>query len=131
MQSATTNAEIEVAFAALVKSGADVLLVQNDPFFDSRRSLIVALASRHRLPGIFHIREFAAEGGLMSYGASLSEAYRQVGVYAGKILRGAKSDNLPVLRPTKFEMIINASTAKTLGIAIPQSILIAADELIE
>jgi putative ABC transport system substrate-binding protein len=130
-QSATTDAEIEAAFAALVKAGADGLVVQNDPFFDSRRSLIVALSSRHRLPGIFHIREFPAEGGLMSYGASLSETYRQVGVYAGKILRGAKSDNLPVLRPTKFEMVINVNTAKTLGLAVPQSILIAADELIE
>ncbi len=77
VQSATTDAEIEAAFAALVKSGADVLVVQNDPFFDSRRSLIVALSSRHRLPGIFHIREFPAEGGLMSYGASLSDTYRQ------------------------------------------------------
>lgn len=131
VQSATTDAEIEAAFAALVKSGADVLVVQNDPFFDSRRSLIVALSSRHRLPGIFHIREFPAEGGLMSYGASLSDTYRQVGVYAGKILRGAKSDNLPVLQPTKFEMVINLRTAKTLGLAVPQSILIAADELIE
>jgi putative tryptophan/tyrosine transport system substrate-binding protein len=130
-QSATTDAEIEAAFAALVKAGADGLVVQNDPFFDSRRSLIVALSSRHRLPGIFHIREFPAEGGLMSYGASLSETYRQVGVYAGKILRGAKSDNLPILRPTKFEMVINLRTAKTLGLAVPQSILIAADELIE
>jgi putative ABC transport system substrate-binding protein len=130
-QSATTDAEIEAAFAAVVKAGADGLVVQNDPFFDSRRSLIVTLSSRHRLPGIFHIREFPAEGGLMSYGASLSETYRQVGVYAGKILRGAKSDNLPVLRPTKFEMVINVNTAKTLGLAVPQSILIAADELIE
>lgn len=130
-QSATTDSEIEAAFAALVKAGADGLVVQNDPFFDSRRSLIVALSSRHRLPGIFHIREFPAEGGLMSYGASLSETYRQVGVYAGKILRGAKSDNLPVLRPTKFEMAVNVNTAKTLGLAVPQSILIAADELIE
>jgi putative ABC transport system substrate-binding protein len=131
VQLATTDAEIEAAFAALVKSGADVLVVQNDPFFDSRRSLIVALSFRHRLPGIFHIREFPAEGGLMSYGASLSDTYRQVGVYAGKILRGAKSDNLPVLRPTKFEMVVNLRTAKTLGLVVPQSILIAADELIE
>ena len=131
VQLVTTDAEIEAAFAALVKSGADVLVVQNDPFFDSRRSLIVALSSRHRLPGIFHIREFPAEGGLMSYGASLSDTYRQVGVYAGKILRGAKSDNLPVLRPTKFEMVVNLRTAKTLGLAVPHSILVAADELIE
>jgi len=131
VQSAATDAEIEAAFAALAQAGADSFIVQNDPFFDSRRSLIVALSSRHRLPGIFHIREFPADGGLMSYGASLSDTYRQVGVYAGKILRGAKSDDLPVLRPTKFEMVINMRTAKTLGLAVPQSLLIAADELIE
>ena len=130
-QAATTDAEIEAGFAALVKAGVTALVVQNDPFFDSRRSQIVALSSRHRLPGIFHIREFPADGGLMSYGASLSDTYRQVGVYAGKILRGAKPDDLPVLRPTRFEMVINMQTAKTLGLAVPQSILVASDELIE
>ena len=83
------------------------------------------------MPGIFHIREFPAAGGLMSYGASLSDTYRQVGVYAGKILRGAKPDDLPVLRPTRFEMVVNMQTAKTLGLAVPQSILVASDELIE
>ena len=130
-QAAATDAEIEAGFAALVKAGATALVVQNDPFFDSRRSQIVALSSRHRMPGIFHIREFPADGGLMSYGASLSDTYRQVGVYAGKILRGAKPDDLPVLRPTRFEMVINMQTAKTLGLAVPQSILVASDELIE
>jgi ABC-type uncharacterized transport system substrate-binding protein len=98
------------------------LVVQNDPLFDSRRSQIVALSSRHRLPGFFHIREFPADGGLMGYGASLADTYRQVGVYAGKILRGAKPEDLPVLRPTKFELVINMQTAKTLGLAVPQSI---------
>jgi putative ABC transport system substrate-binding protein len=83
------------------------------------------------MPGIFHIREFPAGGGLMSYGASLSDTYRQVGVYAGKVLRGAKPDDLPVLRPTRFEMVINLKAAKTLGISVPQHILIASDELIE
>lgn len=131
VQNAGTDAEIEAGFAALVKAGVTALVVQNDPFFDSRRSQIVALSSRHRLPGIFHIREFPADGGLMSYGASLSDTYRQVGVYAGKILRGAKADDLPVLRPTKFELVINMQTAKALGIAVPQPMLIAADELIE
>ncbi|MBI5319047.1 ABC transporter substrate-binding protein [Bradyrhizobium sp.] len=130
-QSAATDAEIEAAFAALVAAGVGGLMVQNDPFFDSRRSLILRLSSRHRLPGIFHIREYPADGGLMSYGASLSDTYRQLGVYAGKILRGARSDDLPVLRPTKFELVINVQTAKALGLAVPQSILIAADELIE
>jgi ABC-type uncharacterized transport system substrate-binding protein len=131
VQQATTDAEIEAAFAELVKAGVDGLIVQNDPFFDSRRDQILALSSRNRLPGIFHIREFPADGGLMSYGASLSDTYRQVGVYAGKILRGAKPDDLPVLRPTKFELVINTKTAKALGLAVPQSILIEADELIE
>jgi putative ABC transport system substrate-binding protein len=131
VQSATTDAEIDAGFAALVKAGVTALVVQNDPFFDSRRSQIIALSSRHRLPGIFHIREFPADGGLMSYGASLSDTYRQVGVYAGKILRGAKPDDLPVLRPTKFELVINMQTAKKLGLTVPQPLLIAADELIE
>lgn len=130
-QSAATDAEIEAAFAALASAGVGGLVVQNDPFFDSRRRLILALSSRHRLPGIFHIREYPADGGLMSYGASLSDTYRQVGVYAGKILRGAKPDDLPVLRPTKFELVINVRTAKTLGLAVPQPMLIASDELIE
>jgi len=106
-------------------------VVQNDPFFDSQRNQIAALSSAHRMPGIFHIREFPAAGGLMSYGASLSDTYRQVGVYAGKILRGDKPDDLPVLRPTRFEMVVNMQTAKTLGLAVPQSILVASDELIE
>lgn len=131
VQEASTDAEIEAGFAALVKAGVTALVVQNDPFFDSRRSQIVALSSRHRLPGIFHIREFPADGGLMSYSASLADTYRQVGVYAGKILRGAKPDDLPVLRPTKFELVINMQTAKALGLAVPQPILIEADELIE
>jgi len=131
VQSATTDAEIDAAFAALIKAGIAALVVQNDPFFDSRRSQIIALSSRDQLPGMFHIRDFPSEGGLMSYGASLAETYRQVGVYAGKILRGAKSDDLPVLRPTKFELVINMRTAKALGLTVPRSILIEADELIE
>jgi putative tryptophan/tyrosine transport system substrate-binding protein len=130
-QAGTTDAEIEAAFAAMIEAGASALVVQNDPFFDSRRSQIVALSSRYKLPGIFHIREFPADGGLMSYGASLSDTYRQLGVYAGKILRGARPNDLPVLRPIKFEMVINMKTAKTLGLAVPQSILVASDELIE
>ena len=130
-QEAATDAEIEAAFAALARAGAGAMVVQNDPFYDSRRSLIVALASRYQLPGIFHIREYPAEGGLMSYGASLADTYRQLGVYAGKILRGAKPDDLPVLRPTKFELVVNMRVAKTLGLVVPQSILITSDELIE
>jgi len=131
VQEAGTDAEIEAAFAALAKARVGGLVVQNDPFFDSRRSQILALSARNRLPGIFHIREFPADGGLMSYGASLSDTYRQVGVYAGKILRGANPDDLPVLRPTKFELVINTRTAKALGLTVSQQMLIAADELIE
>src|SRR5665213_80888 len=130
-QEAATEAEIESSFAAFVKAGVTGLIVQNDPFFDSRRSLIVALSSSNRLPGIFHIREYPADGGLMSYGASLSDTYRRLGVYAGKVLRGAKPDDLPVLRPTTFELVINARTAKTLGLAVPQSMQVEADEFIE
>jgi putative tryptophan/tyrosine transport system substrate-binding protein len=131
VQEATTDAEIEVAVAALVRSGIAGLIVQNDPFFDSRRGEILALSSRDRLPGIFHIREYPADGGLLSYGASLSDTYRQLGVYVGKILRGAKPDDLPVLRPTRFELVINSKTAKALELTVPQSILIAADEMID
>jgi putative tryptophan/tyrosine transport system substrate-binding protein len=131
VQEATTDAGIEAAFAAFAKAGVTGLMVQNDPFFDSRRSHIAALSASNRLPGIFHIREYPADGGLMSYGASLSDTYRQLGVYAGKVLRGTKPDDLPVLRPTKFELVINMKAAKTLGLTVPQSILVAADELIE
>jgi putative ABC transport system substrate-binding protein len=131
VQSASTDAEIDAAFAALIKAGVSALVVQNDPFFDSRRSQLIALSSRHQLPGMFHIREFPADGGLMSYGASLVDTYRQAGVYAGKILRGARSEDLPVLRPTKFELIVNMRTAKALGLTVSQSILIEADEIIE
>ncbi|WP_439400380.1 ABC transporter substrate-binding protein (plasmid) [Bradyrhizobium sp. PMVTL-01] len=131
VQQASTDAEIDSSFAELVKAGISGLIVQNDPFFDSRREKILGLSARDRLPGIFHIREFPAGGGLMSYGASLSDTYRQLGVYAGKILKGAKPDELPVWRPTKFELVINTKTAKTLGLAVPPSVLIEADELIE
>jgi putative tryptophan/tyrosine transport system substrate-binding protein len=131
IKEATTDTEIDAAIAGLVEAGVTALVVQNDPFFDSRRDKILALSERYRLPGIFHIREYPADGGLMSYGASLSDTYRQLGAYAGKMLRGAKPDDLPVLRPTKFELVINNKTAKTLGLVVPQSILVAADELIE
>ena len=131
VKEATTNAEIDAALAGLDEAGVTALVVQNDPFFDSRRDKILALSDRYRLPGIFHIREFPADGGLMSYGASLSDTYRQLGAYAGKILRGAKPDDLPVQRPTKFELVINTKTAKTLGLVVSQSILVTADELIE
>lgn len=128
---ASNDAGIRQAFAALSKAGVSGLVVQNDPFFDSRRGAILELSTIGRLPGIFHIREFPADGGLMSYGASLSDTYRQIGVYAGKILLGASPNDLPVLRPTKFELVINTRTARSLSIQVPQSLLIAADELID
>lgn len=131
MQEAATDAEIDAGFAALTKAGVSGLVVQNDPFFDSRRSQIIALSTRNRMPVIAHIREYPADSALMSYGASLADTYRQVGVYAGKVLRGAQPDDLPVLRPTKFELVVNLQTAKALGLAVPQSILVASDELIE
>lgn len=131
VQDAATDPEIETGFDALVKADVSALVVQNDPFFDSRRNRIIALSSRHRMPVIAHIREYPADGALMSYGASLSDTYRQVGVYAGKVLRGAQPDDLPVLRPTKFELVVNIQVAKALGLSVPQSILVASDELIE
>ncbi|MBR0695505.1 ABC transporter substrate-binding protein [Bradyrhizobium lablabi] len=131
VQNAATDAEITASFAALVKSGVGALVVQNDPFFDSRRNQIIDLSSRNRMPVIAHIREYPADGALMSYGASLSDTYRQVGIYAGKVLRGAQPDDLPVLRPTRFELVVNIRAAKALGLSVPQSILVASDELIE
>jgi putative tryptophan/tyrosine transport system substrate-binding protein len=128
---ADTVPDIDAAFASLVQRGIGALIIANDPLFTARRDQIVALAARHTLPAMYFSREFTAAGGLLSYGASLIDAHRQGGIYTGKILKGAKPADLPVWQPTKFELVINLKTAKTLGLDVPDKLLALADEVIE
>jgi putative ABC transport system substrate-binding protein len=128
---ASTDHEIDPAFATFVEQRVGALLVASDPFFASRRDQLVALAARHAIPSIYQWREFAEAGGLMSYGTGLAEVYHLVGVYTGKILNGGKPSNLPVQQAVKVELVINLKTAKTLGLTFPLSLLGRADEVIE
>ena len=128
---ARTNREIDDSFASLVQQRADALLIGPDVFFTNRRVQLATLAVRHGMPAIYAFREFAEAGGLMSYGTSNTDRDRQVGVYAGRILKGENPADLPILRPTKFEFVINLQTARTLGLTVPEKLLATADEVIE
>jgi putative tryptophan/tyrosine transport system substrate-binding protein len=128
---ASTKDQIDTVFASFARERPDALLIGGDPFFLSRRVQLATLAARYGLPTIYNAREFPAAGGLMSYGADLVEAYRLTGVYAGKILKGAKPAELPVVQPAKFELVINLTTAKALGLTIPPTLLARATEVID
>jgi putative ABC transport system substrate-binding protein len=123
------EADLVTGFDALMRERVDGLVVQNDPFFDSQRDRLIGLAARHGMPSIYHIREFPSAGGLMSYGANLVEVYRKAGQYAGRVLKGENVADMPVWRPTTFEFVINVATARALKIAVPQVLLLRADEV--
>ena len=128
---ASTSHEINEAFDTFARGRPDLLFVGLDAYLNNRRAQLVTLAARHALPAVFSNRDFTEIGGLMSYGTNIADAYRQVGVYAGRILKGAKPADLPVMQAAKFELVINVSTATMLGLSVPPSLLAVADEVIE
>ncbi len=128
---ASTESDFDPAFKMLVQERVEALFVQGDPFITDHRASIVALASRHTLPAIYALREFVDAGGLMSYGTSITDANRQLGIYTGRVLKGAKPTELPIMQSTIFELVINLKAAKALGLDVPTTILLRADEVIE
>jgi putative tryptophan/tyrosine transport system substrate-binding protein len=128
---ARNDGELEQAFATMIQQGVDALQLCADPFFDTRRARFFAFANEHRIPAVYQFREYALDGGLMSYGVSLPDGYRQVGAYAGQILKGAKPAELPIVQSIKFEFVINLKVAKSIGLEVPATLLARADEVIE
>ena len=128
---ASTESELETAFVRLSEARTSAIIVVGNSFFNAKRSLLVALSARHAIPSMFEVRQFVEAGGLMSYGPSISENYRQIGVYAGRILKGEKPGDLPVQQATKLDLVINMKTARSLGIEVPLPLLGRADEVIE
>jgi len=128
---ASNDTELDASLASLLQQRIDALLVMSDPYFDTRRGRIIAFAAQNKLSAIYQFREYAADGGLISYGPNITESYRHAGTYVGQILKGAKPADLPVFQPTKYEFVINLKTAKSLGLAIPAGLISFADEVIE
>ena len=128
---AGSDSDIDIAFAAMVERSTHALVVQADPFFTNRRDRLVTLANLHAIPAMYPFREFATVGGLITYGADIAEVFREIGVYTGRILNGQRPADLPVLQPTKFDLVINLKTAKALGITVPLTLQVAANGMVE